>query len=535
MVTERLTLDIKTIDKLDKAKEKNLSSFAKLSLALLFMVVVFLWSYTTNGNVPNNTFLIIGAVFGAYMAMNIGANDVANNVGPAVGSRALTMFWAIVIAAIFEALGSFIAGGDVVKTIKNGIINPALFPNPEIFIWAMTAALLSAALWLNFATSVGAPVSTTHSIVGGVMGGGIAAAGFSIVNWDTMTEIVSSWVISPLLGAIVAAGFLFFIKKQIIYKSDKIEASIKFVPILIAIMTWSFATYIILKGLKEVIKVDFYTASFVGLVLAIISYFWSKKLIIKASLKLENNRASVNYLFNIPLIFSAALLSFAHGANDVANAIGPLAAINDAIINSEISSKASIPFWVMAVGAFGIVVGLILYGPKLIRTVGSEITELDQIRAFSIAIAAALTVIIASQLGLPVSSTHIAVGGVFGVGFLREYLDANESRFAQEVRKKFKKDKKELEDLFTQLEEAEAIEEKSKEDYVKIVDLYKRIDEKELIVKEDKKNFKDSKRTKYVKRDAVKKIIAAWIITVPAAAILAAAIFFMIKGIMVAA
>ena len=210
-----------------------------------------------------------------------------------------------------------------------------------------------------------------------------------------------------------------------------------------------------------------------------------------------------------------------------------IAAINDAILNSEISSKASIPFWIMAVGAFGIVVGLILYGPKLIRTVGSEITELDQIRAFSIAIAAALTVIIASQLGLPVSSTHIAVGGVFGVGFLREFLDANETRFAQEVRKKFKKDKKELSDLYNELVVFEAIEEKSKEDYIKIVDLYKKVDEKENIVRIDKKNFKDAKRTKYVKREAVSKIVAAWIITVPAAAILSAAIFFMIKGIMI--
>ena len=298
-------------------------------------------------------------------------------------------------------------------------------------------------------------------------------------------------------------------------------------------MTWSFGTYIILKGLKELIKLDFYTAGSIALVLAVVSFFWSKKLILKAALKLENNRTSVNSLFTIPLIFSAALLSFAHGANDVANAIGPLAAINDAILNSEISSKASIPFWVMAVGAFGIVVGLILYGPKLIKTVGSEITELDQIRAFSIALAAAFTVIIASQLGLPVSSTHIAVGGVFGVGFLREFLDATESRFAQEIRKRFKKDKKELSDLFNELVIFEAIEEKSKEDYIRIVDLYKKIDEKEHIVRLEKKNFKDSKRTKYVKRDAVSKIIAAWIITVPAAAILSAAIFFMIKGIMI--
>uniref|UniRef100_UPI004047E8CD inorganic phosphate transporter n=2 Tax=Aliarcobacter sp. TaxID=2321116 RepID=UPI004047E8CD len=526
-------MDIKTINRLEKAREKTLPGFAKLSLALLFMVVVFLWSYTSHGNVPNNTFLIIGAVFGAYMAMNIGANDVANNVGPAVGSKALTLTGAIMIAAIFESLGAFIAGGDVVNTIKSGIINPDLIVNPEIFIWAMTAALLSAALWLNFATSIGAPVSTTHSIVGGVMGSGIAAAGFAIVSWDTVGKIVASWVISPLLGGIIAAAFLFFIKKQIVFKEDMIEASKKFVPILIAIMTWVFSTYLILKGIKKLIKLDFITASIIGLILAIIVFYVVKPLIIKAASKLENTRVGVNTLFNIPLVFAAALLSFAHGANDVANAIGPLAAINDAIVNIEVASKVSIPLWVMAVGAFGIVIGLMLYGPKLIKTVGSEITELDQMRAFSIAMAAAFTVIVASQLGLPVSSTHIAVGGVFGVGFLREYLDSNEKRFLQETRKKFKRHKKELDSMKTELEVVEAIKDKSKANYMKIVELYKKIDDKEELVKQERKDVKDAKSTKYVKRDAVKKIIAAWIITVPAAAILSAAIFFMIKGIMV--
>ena len=206
-------METKILNSIEKIEKKTLPDFAKLSLALLFIVVVFLWSYASHGNLPNNTFLIIGAVFGAYMAMNIGANDVANNVGPAVGSKALTLTGAIFIAAIFESLGAFIAGGDVVKTIKDGIINPDLIKNPEIFIWAMTAALLSAALWLNFATSIGAPVSTTHSIVGGVMGSGIAAAGFAIVSWDTVGKIVASWVVSPLLGGIIAAGFLYFIKK----------------------------------------------------------------------------------------------------------------------------------------------------------------------------------------------------------------------------------------------------------------------------------------------------------------------------------
>ena len=525
-------MDIKTIDTIDKATDNTLPGFAKLSLGLLFVALVFLWSYTSHGDMPNNTFLIIGAVFGAYMAMNIGANDVANNVGPAVGSKAMTLMWAIIIAAIFEAAGAFIAGGDVVKTIKKGIIDPALITNPEIFIWAMTAALLSAAMWLNFATSVGAPVSTTHSIVGGVMGAGIAAAGFSIVSWGTMGKIAASWVISPLFGGVIAAGFLFFIKKKIVFKKDMVESAKKFVPILIAVMSWAFATYLILKGIKKIIKLDFFTAAGVGLLIAIGIYVLVKPMISKAASKINNDREGINSLFTIPLIFAAALLSFAHGANDVANAIGPLAAINDAVMSSEISKKVDIPFWVMAVGAIGIAIGLALYGPKLIKTVGSEITELDQMRAFSIAMAAAITVIIASQLGLPVSSTHIAVGGVFGVGFLREWLDSSEERFIADTRKRFKKDKKILDGYEEELNNLETLEKKSKTDYIRIAELYKLIDEKVEQVKQEKKDFKSAKRVKYVKRDAVKKIIAAWVITVPAAACLSAAVFFMIKGIM---
>ncbi|MCJ8327337.1 MAG: inorganic phosphate transporter [Campylobacterales bacterium] len=522
----------KTIEKINTNVLENLSSFSKLAIAFLFVVLVFIWSYFTHGALANSNFLIIGAVFGAYMAMNIGANDVANNVGPAVGSKAMTMTWAIIIAAIFEGLGAFIAGGDVVNTIKKGIIDPALISDPQIFIWVMTAALLSAAVWLNFATAIGAPVSTTHSIVGGVMGAGIAAAGFSIVDWGTMVKIASSWIISPLLGGIVAALFLYFIKVKIMYKKDMLNSAIKVVPYLISLMTFVFSTYLILKGLKKLIKLDLLSAAGIALVIAVIVYLIIKPLILKVAASLENNRSDVNSLFTIPLIFAAALLSFAHGANDVANAIGPLAAINDAVVNLGISTKVGIPFWVMGIGALGIAVGLALYGPKLIRTVGSEITELDQVRAFSIAMAAAITVIIASQLGLPVSSTHIAVGGVFGVGFLREYLDSSESKMISSMRKKLKKEKKELDALEKELDKIEKIEKKSKNDYQRIVELYKIIDDKIELVKADKKEFKSAKSVKYVKRDAVKKIISAWLITVPAAACLSAAVFFMIRGIM---
>ncbi len=537
-----------------EALKKNGTDFTRLGFALFFMVAVLAYSFLSNGGIPNNMFLAVAALIGAYMAMNIGANDVANNVGPAVGSSAMTMTMAIVIAAIFEASGALIAGGEVVGTIKKGIIDIGAFGgNPDEFIWAMMAALLAAALWLNFATMMRAPVSTTHSIVGGVMGAGIAAAGFSIVSWSTMGKIVASWVISPVLGGIIAAVFLFSIKKSIVFQEDKIAAAKRWVPVFVAIMSWAFVTYLTLKGLKKIWpqvvdilnyiplvsmemtkKPSFSTALILGAISAVIIFILTKRKLVSNTTKLENSRESVNTLFTIPLIFSAALLSFAHGANDVANAVGPLAAINDAVVNGGVASKASIPLWVMGVGALGIALGLGLYGPKLIRTVGSEITELNQIRAFSIAMAASITVIIASQLGLPVSSTHIAIGGVFGVGFLREYLHLNDkSNIIDEEKLVIAEEKSTLNAYQTELSKLEAKKEKEQSDYERVVELYKLIAGEEKLIKSAKKHIKKNKKIEYVKRDAIRKIVAAWIITVPAAAILAGLIFYMIKGIMV--
>ncbi len=548
-------MEIQTMKKLEEeALKKSGTDFVRLGFALFFMIGVLTFSFLSNGGISNNMFLAIAALIGAYMAMNIGANDVANNVGPAVGSKALTLTTAIIIAAVFEAAGALIAGGEVVKTIKKGIIDISAFGgNADPFIWAMMAALLAAALWLNFATIMKAPVSTTHSIVGGVMGAGIAAAGFSIVSWTTMGKIAASWVISPVLGGIIAAAFLYAIKKSIVFQEDKVASTKKWVPVFVAIMSWAFVTYLVLKGLKKIWphvveilnylplvslemtkKPTFGVALTLGLIVAIIVYILVKRNLNNNSEKLENTKASVNTLFTIPLIFAAALLSFAHGANDVANAIGPLAAINDAVVNGGISSKAEIPLWVMAVGALGIALGLALYGPKLIKTVGSEITELDQIRAFSIAMAASITVIIASQLGLPVSSTHIAIGGVFGVGFLREWLHVSEPKTnIEDTKLTIMDEKKNLHAYEAEQKSLEKKENKSKEDYERIVELYKLIAEEEKIIKMNKKTIKQAKKVQYVKRDAVKKIIAAWIITVPAAAVLAGGLFFMIKGIMI--
>lgn len=498
----------------------------RLAVALLLILVVTGFAITLVSGIPYGWPLIIAAGVGAYMAMNIGANDVANNVGPAVGAGALTMGGAILVAGVFEAAGAFIAGGEVVGTIKSGIIDPAQIPDSKEFIWMMMAALFAGALWLNIATAIGAPVSTTHSIVGGVLGAGLAAGGTQIANWEQVGVIVASWVISPALGGAIAAGFLYLIKRTITYQKDVMAAARRVVPLLLTLMAWSFSTYLVLKGLKQVWKVDFLTAAMVGAIPAGIIFALTRPYIARMSRDLPNEKSRVNDLFTLSLVFAAALLSFAHGANDVANAVGPLAAINEAILHQGVASKASVPVWVMVVGAVGLSVGLALYGPRLIKTVGSEITELDKMRAFCIALAAAITVIVASQLGLPVSSTHIAVGGVFGVGFLREYLKTNYSRLLYEIESHHQgADRDEVEQFLSEFEAA-GIDRKGE----MVASLRKKVNATTLSRKE-RKRLKKLYKKDLVKRSMLLKIASAWVITVPASASLAACLFLLFRGV----
>ena len=396
-----------------------------VGLSIVFLAVVGLivsgW-HDTYGK--DWIIVVIAAIFGGYMALNIGANDVANNMGPAVGGKVLTVLSAVLIAAVCESAGALLAGGDVVRTVSKGIISPGEQLSISEFQTVMLSSLLAAALWINLATILSAPVSTTHSIVGGVLGAGIAAAGLNIVNWSTMAKIAASWVISPVLGAIIAAGFLLFIKVQILNVENRLQAAQRWVPILIATMAAVFAAYMSLKGLKKIWKPEDIEIVFFSMGCFVLAYFSSKPYIANRVGKLTNRKQDVYSLFDLPLIAGVALLSFAHGANDVANAVGPLAAIVSTIgQETEIVQKVTIPLWVMSVGAFGIALGLGLFGPKLITVVGAKITRLNSPRAYCVAISAAITVLIATTAGLPVSSTHIAIGAVFGVGFLREFIE----------------------------------------------------------------------------------------------------------------
>lgn len=480
-----LDKDLEKFSSVEEAGRQAARGLAAPGAALLFIILVaiFAASYVTGR--PGAVVVIAASGLAAYMAMNIGANDVTNNIGAAVGARAMTMTFGLGLAAVFEIAGAVIAGRGVANTIANGIMQDGVINSPDMVIWAMMAALLAAAVLINVATWLGAPISTTHSIVGGVMGAGIAAAGLSAVNWTTIAGITVSWVISPVLGAVIAAAFLFVIKETIIYREDKIASAKKWVPVLIGLMTGAFAGFLALVGLGQLVDISAPVATLITLATGFIAWRLLIPVIAKQAEGLENRNQSLRKLFRIPLVFSAALMSFAHGANDVSNAIGPLAAIVSAA-QRGMTGSVHAPLWELIVGGLGISLGLLLYGPKLVKLVGAEITKLNPMRAYCVSLSTALTVIIASWVGLPVSSTHIAVGAVFGVGFFREWYTRHSKRRYEYMR----------------------------------VRAGKEPDTAELF----ERNDDELKRRYLVRRSHFLSIIAAWMITLPAAAALAALI-----------
>lgn len=421
-----LDKDLKKLARLEAATASQARALAMPALALLFVAVAGLYAAQAVAPGPLSAFVVAAVVVAGYLALNIGANDVANNVGPAVGARALTMGGALLIAAVCEASGAILAGGDVVETVAKGIIAPPPDMGAREFILVMISALFAAAVWLNLATVLRAPVSTTHSIVGGVLGAGIAAAGFGVVDWATMGGIAASWVISPVLGGIAAAAMLAFIKWRILFKADRVSAARRWVPVLFGVMIAVFTLYMLSKGLKRLWSPSGDLALVMAVVSGLAGWLLARPWVRRRSEGMENRRKQISRLFVLPLVMAAALLSFAHGANDVANAVGPLAAIAAVAQSGQADVQtAALPDWILILGGLGISLGLALFGPRLIRTVGEQITKIDPMRAYCVALAAAGTVLLASALGLPVSSTHIALGGVFGVGLLREVLTNN--------------------------------------------------------------------------------------------------------------
>jgi inorganic phosphate transporter, PiT family len=371
-------------------------------------------------------FLILAGCFGLFMAWGIGANDVANAMATSVGSKALTLKRAVIVAAIFEFAGAFLAGGQVTSTIRKGIIDADLLSgSPELLVYGMLAALLAAGIWLLVATKYGLPVSTTHSIVGAIVGFAAVGIGVEAVKWVKVGSIAASWVVSPVIAGAIAYALFRSVQKLILDTTDPMKNAKRYVPVYIFLTGTMISLVTMFKGLKhvglELSTTQSYTISIsIGLLCALIGAYFIRKITFSEERNINNHFHDVERVFGVLMIFTACAMAFAHGSNDVANAVGPVAAIVSVVANDgEIAQKSMMPIWVLLLGAVGIVIGLMMYGHKVIATVGSKITELTPSRGFCGELAASTTVVLASGTGIPISTTHTLVGAVLGVGFAR--------------------------------------------------------------------------------------------------------------------
>jgi PiT family inorganic phosphate transporter len=374
----------------------------------------------------SNIFILLAILFGTFMAWGIGANDVANAMGTSVGSGAVTIKQAIIIAVIFEFTGAILAGGEVTATIRKGILDAALFTNePHLLVYGMLASLLAAGGWLLIASSFGWPVSTTHSIVGAIVGFGAVGVGVDAVAWDKVINIVISWIASPVLAGVISFILFRSLQNLIIDTKDPFDNAKKYVPYYMFLVGFVVSLVTIFKGLKHVgltfsTSTSYLLAFGFGLLVAIIGTMFIRNIHLDPDENIDFHFTSMERVFGVLMIITAAAMAFAHGSNDVANAIGPLAAIYGVVESGGlIGSKTSLPLWILLVGGSGIAVGLITYGHRVIATIGTGITQLTPSRGFAATLAAAATVVIASGTGIPVSTTQVLVGAVLGVGLAR--------------------------------------------------------------------------------------------------------------------
>ena len=371
-------------------------------------------------------FIVLAVMFGLYMTWGIGANDVANAMGTSVGSGALSGKQAIIIAAIFEFAGAFLAGGHVTKTIRKGIIDPTtVIDQPEILVWGMLSALIAAAIWLTVASWLGWPVSTTHSIIGAIVGFAIVGIGVEAVNWPKIGTIVLSWLVSPIVGGALSFFLMISIQKLILDTEKPLINAKRYAPYYVFLVGFVISLVTLFKGLKHLdidlsVAQSFIFSGILALILTIISYFLINKIDAPSGESVREQFKQVEKIFGILMIFSASAMAFAHGSNDVANGIGPMAAVISIVDSGgEVVQKSDLPIWILFVGGLGIVIGLSTLGYRVMLTIGTKITELVPTRGFSAELAAAATVVIASRTGIPVSTTQIAVGAVMGVGLAR--------------------------------------------------------------------------------------------------------------------
>ncbi|KJR98423.1 MAG: phosphate permease [Desulfobulbaceae bacterium BRH_c16a] len=371
-------------------------------------------------------FLILAVIFGLYMTWGVGANDLANAMGTSVGAGAVTVKQAIAIAIIFEFLGAVLAGGHVTDTIRKGIIDPSgIADTPEILVYGMLASLLASAIWLMIASAKGWPVSTTHSIIGAIIGFAIVALGPEAVKWQKVGGVVMSWLISPLVGGTISFLLVMSTRKLIFDTDNPLKNAKRYAPVYIFLVGFIISLVTLFKGLEHLhlnltTLQSFAVATGIGLLTGFIGWMFIRGIKDDPTANKSFSYASVEKVFTPMMLFTACSMAFAHGSNDVANGIGPLAAVFSIVTSGgEVMQKSTLPVWILLLGGFGIVLGLVTFGFRVMQTIGKRITELTPSRGFCAELGAAITVVIASRTGLPVSTTHILVGAVLGVGLAR--------------------------------------------------------------------------------------------------------------------
>jgi PiT family inorganic phosphate transporter len=375
--------------------------------------------------------LWFGILACVYMACNIGANDVANAMGTSVGAKSLTFRQAVLVAAIAEFAGAVLVGGHVSDTVRKGMVDPNLFADmPMHLVYGMISALIAASIWLHIASSLGWPVSTTHSIVGAVVGFGFIAGGADAVNWGKVGSVVMSWIVSPLMGGLVAYGVFRFITVYILDKRDPVAQSKKLVPFMVFVVFVILAISMVYKGLKNLkLHLNFQDAMIISLIVGGIAFVIAKTLVQKikdvSPDDINQQFVSTEHIFKFLQVITAFYVAFAHGANDVANAVGPLAAVVSILKTGTVEMKVQMPLWILTMGGTCIVIGLLIWGMRVMETVGKKITEITPSRGFSAEFAAATVVLACSKMGLPISTTHTLVGSVIGVGMARGLASLN--------------------------------------------------------------------------------------------------------------
>lgn len=374
---------------------------------------------------PVYIYIGLAAAFGLFMAWGIGANDVANAMATSIGSGALTIKQALLVAAIFEFAGAVLAGGEVTSTIRKGMVDTSLFADqPELLIYGMLASLLAAGTWLLAASKNGWPVSTTHSIVGAIVGFALVGVGFDAIKWAKVGTIVMSWVISPLTAGIIAFFIFSSIRSLILVRRNPLERARRYAPYYVFVAMALIVLVTIFKGLKHVgLELAIWQAYGIAVIIGGLIAGFSKIAINRIKVDKKANRRfhyhTVERVFAVLMVITACSMAFAHGSNDVANAIGPVAAVVSIAQEGAVGQKASLPIWVLMLGGLGIVIGLGTYGVRVIKTVGSHITSLTPSRGFSAELAAAFTIVVASGTGMPISTTHTLIGAVLGVGLAK--------------------------------------------------------------------------------------------------------------------